>query len=110
MSDIAAQRPAAGAPIESAWGGQIHDALEGMQSGVVPFSGATQSVAASVPIVFPRAYSAPPLMLVTCSSHRMAANATGVTATGCTLSAQRLDGSAASATGTITWLSIGEPA
>jgi hypothetical protein len=28
MPDITAARPTAGAPIESAWGGQVHDALE----------------------------------------------------------------------------------
>ena len=56
MPDIASARPVAGAPIETAWGTDMHDAVEGVQAGKANavFSAAT---AVAIDIVFPRAFT-----------------------------------------------------
>lgn len=61
-------RPAAGAPIESAWGSIVHDQVVALdiQSGVatlVPGSGALTGV---LVITFPRPFAAVPLVVATC--------------------------------------------
>lgn len=114
MPDIAASRPTSGAPVESAWGGQVHDALEGVQAGVsaaITLAG-TSPFTGQVNVVFPRAYTAPPVLVVGAvsgSAINIRAMATAVTATGFTAVGYR-DGGSAGATMTAHWVAVGTPA
>jgi hypothetical protein len=115
MPDITANRPTSGAPIESAWGGQVHDQLEGLQVGVANVVIANASNG-TVVVVFPRAYAAPPRVFLTLQAvgsnsqaHAWIASA-GITATQATLAAGRDDATTFSATLVVAWLAIGTPA
>jgi len=110
MGDIAAQRPAAGAPIESAWGGQIHDALEGIQSGKVTIAGVTTATGVTVTVTFPRAYSAPPVIAVGSPSTQVGVGLLNITATNFQMRAVRWDGSSSAYTGEYHWVAVGTPA
>lgn len=109
MSDIAAQRPAAGAPIESAWGGQVHDAVEGMQAGTVVISGITSSAAGVGTVVYPRPYATKPVVVISGPSNVVIAGSdpTTQTVTGFNISAKRADGSGTAYSGTFSWIAIG---
>lgn len=115
MPDITATRPAASAPVATDWGQQVHDMLEGIQTGQVSIvvSGASNATAA---VTFPRAYTAAPQVFVTCRSvgsntqaHAWIASA-GVTTTGFTAAAGRDDSTTFSGTIIVSWLAIGTPA
>lgn len=58
MPDITANKPTAGAPVESAWGGQVHDMLEGFQCGTVTLNISNDSKGEQV-ITLPRPYVGP---------------------------------------------------
>jgi len=107
MGDIAAQRPAAGAPIESAWGGQVHDAIEGIQSGKVTITGITSSTGVTVTVTFARAFSAPPVITVGSPSTQVGVGLLNITATTFQMRAVRWDGSSSAYTGEYFWLAIG---
>lgn len=107
MTDIAAQRPAAGAPIESAWGGQVHDNIEGIQVGIVTLTGATSSASAVANVVFPRAYASPPQVILGMTSPLVGAAADTITATGFRALSRRLDGVATAFTGNYCWIAVG---
>ena len=116
MPDIVSARPVSGEAIATAWGDEVHDAIEGVQAGnatVVPVS----STAASVAIVFPRPYATPPIVVASMSgpaallSDRYYALVANVTALGCTLYAKHADNtSAAIGALPISWVAIGKPA
>lgn len=108
MPDIAAQRPAAGAPIESAWGAQVHDAVEGIQHGTVSITVSTGAVGTSV-VTFPRPYAVKPNATAIAEigiSAKPSVAITGITATTLQLSISRGDG-VASGNVTVHWIAIG---
>jgi hypothetical protein len=112
MTDIAAQRPAAGAPIESAWGGQVHDAIEGIQAGTasIVFSGGTNG-SAWLTVTFPRAYTAPPVVVASpqVTSNAYIANINNVTATGFVVGMSHKDASSNISAVTLPchWIAVG---
>lgn len=110
MPDITATRPVSGAPIETGWGTQVHDLLEGIQAGAatVP-TGATPSIA----VTFPRAYTAPPIVVVGFqdpSSALIQLYAVSVTTTGFVMTARRTDAASIGSATATTWIAIGTPA
>ena len=115
MPDITAARPVAGAPIESTWGGQVHDNVEGIQTGsvVVTLTGASNGTAV---VTFPRAYTAPPKVFLTIAattSNTMAhcwVPSAGVTTTQLNIAAGRDDSTTVTSSITVNWLAIGTPA
>jgi len=115
MPDITATRPSSGAPIETAWGDQVHDMLEGIQHGSVVITLASANSGTAV-VTFPRAYTAAPRVFLTVAatfsngaSHAWVP-AAGVTATQLNIATGRDDGTAASGSVTVNWLAIGTPA
>lgn len=83
MPDIVSDRPVAGAAIASSWGDEVHDALEGIQSGIATLPAAASPTSTLV-VVFPRPYTAPPVVLMTPRDANGAAQveaATSITAT-----------------------------
>jgi len=110
MPDIAAARPVAGAPIESAWGGQVHDQVAGVQVGVVTLTGATSAASAVATVTFPRPYATPPVVILGLTSPLVGAAADTITTTSFRALARRLDGVATAFTGTYSWVAIGTPA
>jgi hypothetical protein len=110
MPDITAGRPVSGAPIETGWGTQVHDAVEGIQVGGVVISGATSTVEGSTAVVFPRPYVTAPTILITSPSTAVGVRAGSITATGFTASAKRNDGSSTAYSGTYPWIAVGTPA
>ena len=98
MPDIVAARPASGAPIESGWGQQMHDAVEGVQAGAGTIPAIAGPVGTLV-VTFPRAYAAPPIVVASAvSSSGFWIIAVGaISATQVTLYSSRRDGSNVSA-------------
>jgi hypothetical protein len=111
MPDITAARPLSGASIESAWGGQVHDSIEGIQAGndSTTTTGATSS---SKAIVFPRPYTATPMILVSVGGGSSAyVGAVGSqTPTGFSFVGSRKDGANVGGGIPFYWLAIGTPA
>ena len=114
MPDITAGRPIAGAPIETAWGDQVHDAIEGLQAGFVDIaiSGAASATAL---VTFPRAYSAPPIVVVAGNSVTAGvvaklSSTTPPTATAFTAVAQHVAGTSGTWTVRVYWMALGTPA
>jgi hypothetical protein len=112
MPNIVATRPAAGQAIQTAWGQEVHDAIESLQYGTasVVVSGASSG---TVVVTFPRAYATAPLVLVTLQSvgsntqaHTWIATA-GATTTQVTIAAGRDDGTTFSGTLVVAWLALG---
>jgi hypothetical protein len=111
MPDITAVKPVAGAPIESAWGGQVHDALEGIQTGsVTGLAALSGNSGSSHTLTFPRAYATPPVVMVMAESNGYNASAVAtVTTTTCTV---RLYNPTATNQASLAyrWVAIGTPA
>lgn len=107
MPDLTATRPASGAPIESGWGTQVHDAVESIQYGVASVTGITSSASGTTTITFPRAYVAPPIIVTTCGSNVVNIGLTGLTATGVGFNGRRTDGSGTATTQDVNWIAIG---
>jgi len=108
MPDITAAKPAAGQPIETAWGTQVHDQIEGVQAGK---ASCTLSAATSgtVAVTFPRAYTVAPIVVATAVLNgNVWANVASITTTGCTLIGR--SPTAATTTFDINWVAIGTPA
>ena len=106
MPDIAATRPAAGAPIESAWGGQVHDTLEGVQTGTATVTFSASTASGVVTVTFPRPYASPPVVVAGgASGSNYWGNSTGVTAT--TVGIQGRSATSVSGSFPITWIAIG---
>lgn len=111
MPDIAATKPVAGAPIESAWGGQVHDSIEGIQSGQATVT-VTNLQNGDQAVTFPRAYATPPIVVacVTTSTNLYYGTVNGITTTGFTLRATHRDGAVRSDSVNMHWIAIGTPA
>jgi hypothetical protein len=111
MPDIGAARPVAGAPIETAWGQQAHDLIEGVQAGVGTVAFSNSSLSATFTITFPRPYLTPPIVLVSSQHvHYTAATMTAPTTTSVTGQMRRGDGSSQTGTLGFAWIAIGTPA
>jgi 3-oxoacyl-(acyl-carrier-protein) synthase len=115
MGDITSTRPASGAPIATAWGAEIHDAIEGIQSGTasIVFAGGSNA-SADLTVTFPRAYAAPPAVVASpqVTSTAYVANIKAVTATGFTLAMSHKDAGSNISAVTLPchWIAIGTPA
>jgi len=114
MPDIAQSRPTAGAPIESAWGGAVHDAVEGVQSGTVQVPAPVSATSQSATVTFPRAYTAPPVVVVTpamaAANRFLMATVNTITTTGFgVLVTQKTDAAFATVT-PVNWVAVGTPA
>jgi predicted secreted protein len=114
MPDIAATRPAAGAVVESAWGQQVHDQVEGIQAGTVtaPLSA---SAATTVTVTFPRAYLAAPVVVASAifingQPSVLATIQSAPTTTSVVLRVWTATGANATGTYVIHWVAIGTPA
>lgn len=111
MPDLMSTRPSSGQPIATAWGDEVHDALEGIQAGSAVLTNANAN-AASLAIVFPRPYATPPIVVASVAANTTFnyALAHTATTTGVTLMTVRRDGVATSASITVHWIAIGTPA
>ena len=109
MPDIAATRPATDEPVDTAWGQQIHDAVEGIQTGKVSMVGLNNSTVINVVVTFPRAYTVAPHVVCVTASPACIAGAVGVTTTGFTLAGYRLQ-TGGSTTQDAYWIANGTPA
>lgn len=115
MSDIAAARPTAGAPIESTWGGQVHDLVEGIQAGFVDVT-LTGAASGTVLVPFPRAYVTPPIVVVTGNSGGTAGLVAKTSATtppttaAFTAVVQHVAGTTGTWTVRVHWMAVGTPA
>ena len=113
MSDITATKPTAGAPIDTAWGQQVHDMLEGVQSGTVSTSLSSATVSGAVAITFPRAYATPPVVVVApvaAGGLYHACLDAAPTTTGALVRSAFRDNTAQTATIPVHWIAIGVPA
>jgi hypothetical protein len=103
-------RPAAGSPIDAAWGGVAHDAAvaQDLQSGTASVV-ASSDAAASLAVTFRRPFASAPVVLVSqgAGSAGWIAYSSGVTATGFTAHAATKAGNAASGTIAVAWVAIG---
>jgi hypothetical protein len=118
MPDIAANKPTAGAPIESAWGGEVHDILEALTTGTtkyrLQFGTATVSYvppSGTQTVNFPVAFAAGsvPLLFVNVNISSAQYYATGHSATNTSFSARvtHRDGAGSNSSVTVDWLAIG---
>jgi hypothetical protein len=108
MPDLVSTRPSSGQPIATAWGDEVHDALEGIQAGsaLATGSGATGSVV----VTFPRPYAAAPVVVVSPqSSSGLWLAAVTSTPTTCTIYTSKRDGSSVTNLN-VFWVAIGTPA
>jgi len=114
VPDITAARPAAGAPIESSWGGQVHDSLEGLQTGQVSSTGpATAGASYDVNVVFPRPYASVPRVVATIAWNTTfyLAIVFGTSTTGFTLRFTRKDNATFTNVAHLAdWIAVGTPA
>lgn len=110
MPDITATRPAAGAPIESAWGGQVHDMLEGLQYGKFTLTWTNSAVSDLPTITFPRAYAAAPIMVAIVNQANVAAFLRQVTATTFQVQARDVRETLGSFSADCHWIAVGTPA
>lgn len=104
-------RPAAGAPIESAWGSVVHDAVVAMdlQAGNASVV-VSASAAASIVVTFPRPFAAPPVVTTATGplgTSLWVVTVLAVTATQVTLNATTKTGATASATVPMMWMAYG---
>ena len=108
MPDISATRPATGAPIDTPWGQQVHDMLEGIQTGtvMVPVSA---SVSGTITVTFPRAYTAPPIGIVSSGLNTYNASATTNT-TAIVIVLREVRETSATTSVLVHWMAIGTPA
>jgi hypothetical protein len=113
MPDIAAARPTSGVTIETAWGQQVHDWVEGLQSGEVTITlGGANPFTGTAVVTFPKAYQVPPALVVgarAASNMKLSSMALNVTTTGFTAVMFR-DGGSAGAVAYATWIAVGKPA
>lgn len=114
MPDIAAARPASGEPIASAWGGAVHDQLEGIQSGIVNVAmGGT--AAATGAVTFARPYASVPVVIATGTwvsggSGPVVSLQGAATTSGVTFRVSQMNGATSTNTYPVNWIAIGTPA
>lgn len=112
MPDLTPARPTSGTPIESSWGQQVHDAIEGIQAGTTNAVFSSNNNVA-VPVVFPRPYAVAPIVVATgdtAVSVAVVAKVAAVTTTGFTVQCQSTSGGSLSGTVKVGWIAIGSPA
>jgi hypothetical protein len=111
VPDIAAARPVSGASIESAWGGQVHDSIEGVQAGTDSTTATGASTASKV-VTFPRAYTGTPAIVVSVGggSSAYVGAVGGQGPTGFTFVGSRKDGANVGGGIPFQWVAIGTPA
>lgn len=107
-------RPTSGAPIESAWGDIVHDAIVAMdiQSGKAAATLPNAVLITNVAVTFPRPFAAPPIVVASVadagtSSVNFNAGVTGITATGCTLGVREVRETVTSQALSIGWIAYG---
>jgi hypothetical protein len=114
MPDITATRPTSGTPIETSWGDEVHDAIEGIQYGTVTWNMVAGARSDAPPIVFPRPYATPPVVFVSVPNGFQtyaAGIASQITTAGVTVCVMTNSGVALTAGPiTVAWLAIGKPA
>jgi len=108
MPDIAATRPVSGQPIETSWGDNVHDLIEGIQAGSLSMSFVNNSVVDAA-ITFPRPYVSAPIVFANVMTQTSSgyAIAYGATTTGCSLRIVQKDALATNASLNVAWLAIG---
>ena len=103
-------RPTSGAPIDSTWGGIVHDtaAAQDIQSGTASVVASSASQA-SLTVTFARPFASAPVVLVTqaAGSAGWFAYAASITPTGLIANITTKAGTTASATIPVTWVAIG---
>lgn len=112
MPDITAARPVSGAPVASAWGGQVHDLVEGVQAGVATIPTITAGNG-TVAVVFPRAYASAPNVVVTAPGNSFFMAQVGqITPTGFTVYVRDLRDAQAGTGSALPcqWIAVGTPA
>lgn len=114
MPDITAARPVSGTPIETGWGDQVHDAIEGIQSGFVDVT-LTASATGTAAVTFARAYATAPAVVLVGNSVSAAlvaklSSSTPPSTTGFTAVVQHAAGTSTSATVRVYWIAVGTPA
>jgi len=106
--DITAARPVSGAPIETAWGDAVHDAIEGIQSGsvVVPVSA---NGSGDLVVVFPRPFAAAPTVVASINSTTAVwfCNAVSISATQCTIRVVHREFSTSTTNLAASWAAMG---
>lgn len=111
MPDIVATRPADGAPIDTAWGAEIHDKIEGMQSGSGSVVFTASPTSAELTVTFPRPFAGGPIqILLTAHSENYAiclSQGTGVTTSNFKVKGRYIPGTNASVSMGFFWLAIG---
>jgi hypothetical protein len=85
----------------------VHDAIEGIQVGIVTLTGATNGTSATAMVTFPRAFASPPQVILGLTSPLVGAAADQITATGFRALSRRLDGVATAFTGNYCWIAVG---
>jgi hypothetical protein len=104
-------KPAGGAPIESAWGSIVHDEIVAMeiQSGVVNCVHTNSQLSAVVPVTFPHAFAAPPVLVLGCDNYNYGAGLSGAvpTAAGFNVATWRYSGVQSAATVPVQWIAYG---
>jgi hypothetical protein len=102
-------RPASGAPIDSAWGGIVHDAAVALdvQYGTVVTTHSSQQTSAIAQVTFPRPFAGPPVVVLGCGNYNYSAALNpSPTATGFGVATYRFSG-AVSGTVPNQWVAIG---
>jgi len=104
-------RPAAGAPIESAWGDIVHDSIAAMdlQAGTASVV-VSAAAAGSTVVTFPRPFAAPPVVTTATGplgTSLWVVTVLAVTATQVTLNATTKTGATGSATVPMMWIAYG---
>jgi hypothetical protein len=110
MAATAIPVPNSGEVVASSWGAAVAGAHNGIQSGVATMPSAVAGNASLV-VVFPRPFSAPPVVVVgSPGSSFFMAQVAGITATQCTLYVRDLrDAQAGTGVTTVQWVAIGLP-
>jgi hypothetical protein len=102
-------RPASGAPIDSVWGGVVHDTAVAMdiQSGQVTCVHTSQQASPQVAITFPRPFAAPPMLALGCTNFNYGAGlAAPASAAGASVATWRYSG-ATSGSIVVQWIAYG---
>jgi hypothetical protein len=112
VPDIVATRPADGAPVDVAWGQEVHDIAEGIQGGFVTCVWSAANLSAELVITFPRPFVARPNFAFTSHSpHYTFAVPVGsgkVSATILTVQGRRADGTNATGSFSVEWIAFGK--
>jgi hypothetical protein len=111
MAATAIPVPNSGEVVASSWGAAVAGAHNGIQSGAASMPSAVAGNASLV-VVFPRPYAAPPVVAVAGpGSSFFMAQVAGITATQCTLYVRDIrDAQAGTGATVVQWIAVGIPA